>query len=192
MRIIAGEARGRPIVAPDGQGTRPPLDRMRGSIFDILGGAGEDAEEVLDLYAGSGSFGLEAISRGARRATFVERDPIALRALERNILDLGFSARARVMRKDALRWPAPPGQAGGEDVLYDLAFVDPPFRVFAEAAAAAEMLDRVEALVATVLRPGGVLVLRHPTDSGVMPRRAPAGSRVFGESTVLIFGLPPK
>src|SRR2546422_4878742 len=102
MRIIGGEARGRPIRTPAGRETRPALDRVRESVFAILGERLEGAS-VLDLFAGAGGFGLEAVSRGAHRVVFVERDPAALRVLERNIRDLGFGGRAEVVKGDALR-----------------------------------------------------------------------------------------
>ena len=89
MRIIAGKAKGRRLIAPDSKGTRPVTDRVREAVFSILGSWVEEAS-VLDLYAGSGSFGLEALSRGARTATFVENGAKALIALRRNIETVGL------------------------------------------------------------------------------------------------------
>jgi 16S rRNA (guanine966-N2)-methyltransferase len=109
MRIISGELGGRQFEAPPGEGTRPLLDRVRTALFDWLGAKVDDAR-VLDLYAGSGSQGLEALSRGASRALFVERGAPALATLKRNVVGLGLEERARIVRGDALaerNWSAP-------------------------------------------------------------------------------------
>src|SRR6185312_9886133 len=116
MRIIAGSHRGQTIHAPRGLDTRPTSDRVRESVFNIVGPL--DGASVLDLYAGSGAMGLEALSRGAGRATFVERDPDAVRAIERNLDKLKL--RATVLRQDAL------AALAAETRKYDLVLVDPP------------------------------------------------------------------
>src|SRR3954464_12918408 len=95
MRIIAGRLGGRTLVAPHGRGTRPTSDRVREALFSILGDL--SGAEVLDLYAGTGALGLEAISRGAARATFVERARPALVALRANIDKLGVSSQCEVL-----------------------------------------------------------------------------------------------
>lgn len=120
MRVVAGELRGRKLVAPGSTATRPTTDRVREAIFnaltslDVLVGA-----KVCDLYAGSGALGIEAISRGASHCTFVEKDRAALSAIHANIGALGLTGRTRVVAGDASRMSA------GLDV--DLAFVDPPY-----------------------------------------------------------------
>jgi 16S rRNA (guanine966-N2)-methyltransferase len=121
MRIIAGEWRGRRIEAPKGTLVRPTADRVREAWMNIVRDELPDAL-VLDLCAGSGALGLEALSRGAARCDFVERAGPSLRVLERNIAMLGAGDRARVIRGDALRHVAglPPG-------AYDVAFADPPY-----------------------------------------------------------------
>jgi len=118
MRIIAGTAKGRRLIAPDSKGTRPVTDRVREAVFSIVGAWVEEAN-VLDLYAGSGSFGLEALSRGARAATFVENGAKALIALRRNIetLDLGGTVVSSTVSDYLNR------SAGS----YDLVFMDPPW-----------------------------------------------------------------
>ncbi len=135
MRIIAGSARGRRIVAPEGRSTRPITDRAKEGIFNMLVSLGgvEDAV-VLDLYAGAGSFGLECLSRGAQHVTFVERSRPALGALRKNLETLGFDSRATVLAvpvEQALVSLASLGHEaslGGEDSLpFDLAFCDPPY-----------------------------------------------------------------
>ena len=181
MRIIAGEARGRPIVAPRGDETRPALDRTRESIFAILGDAAEGAA-VLDLFAGSGAFGLEALSRGAHSALFIENSASAIRALERNLADLGFEGRATVLRTDALRNPAP---ADGES--YELVFFDPPFALFGDPRTAARLASRVEEILAGLLAQGGTLVVRLPERQKIEIGVAPDDRRAFGASDVLFF-----
>ncbi len=123
MRIIAGTARGRKIIAPDGQGTRPITDRAKEAIFNMLVSLGgvEDAI-VFDLFAGSGSFGLESLSRGARHVTFVENDRRALKTLEENIRTLGFSGQTTILSVPVERAVQTIGHA-------DIAFCDPPYRL---------------------------------------------------------------
>ena len=195
MRIIAGEARGRPIVAPRGEETRPALDRTRESIFSILGDTIEGAS-VLDLFAGSGAFGLEALGRGARSVVFVENNPAALRSLERNIKELGFEGRSRVRRSDALTTPARdpahepaqqqgPTQQNGD--AYDFVFLDPPFALLDHPGAAERLRARVEELLAGDLASDGALVLRLPAERELPLLRRPQDQRLFGASRVLFY-----
>lgn len=124
MRVIAGELKGRRLKAPDLPGLRPTSDRVREAIFDALDARGlvEDAV-VLDLFAGSGALGVEALSRGAARVDFVESDSKAVRAIEANLASIGTLAeRGRVVRAEALSYlESGPRRA-------DLALVDPPYR----------------------------------------------------------------
>ena len=122
MRVIAGRFGGRRLQAPPGAATRPTSDRVREALFSILGRRVEDAA-VLDLFAGSGALGLEALSRGAARVTFVDSAPAALRALRANLAALG--ADAEVVRADALKWLR---AASGRERQYSLVFLDPPYR----------------------------------------------------------------
>ena len=121
MRIIAGEWRGRRLAAPEGMDTRPTADRVRETLFSMLvsrlGSFGQ--LRVADLYAGSGALGLEALSRGAAWACFVEQDPRALAALRANIGSLGAGDRARIFARSAENLP--PEQP------FDLVFADPPY-----------------------------------------------------------------
>lgn len=133
MRIIAGEFRGTNLHSPKGEGTRPMLDRMKESLFSILGGH-FDGMRALDLFAGTGSLGLEAISRGATHCTFLESDPSALEVLRRNVEKLRVGNRARVLKWDALSWRPPAPKAGsegtaGEPERFDLFFYDPPYKL---------------------------------------------------------------
>jgi 16S rRNA (guanine966-N2)-methyltransferase len=120
MRVVAGRLGGRRIEAPPGGGTRPTTDKVRQAVFNALGSLGvvQDAL-VADLYAGSGAMGIEALSRGAVRCTFVERDREALAALRANLTHLGLGDVSRVVAGDAL------AAAAGLDV--DLVFADPPY-----------------------------------------------------------------
>jgi 16S rRNA (guanine966-N2)-methyltransferase len=121
VRIIAGEWRGRTIEAPPGQATRPTADRVRETLFSMLAsrlGSFEDLR-VADLFAGSGALGLEALSRGAASATFVETDSAAAAAIRRNAEKLGASGRVRVIAGSALALP--------RSEPFDLMFADPPY-----------------------------------------------------------------
>ena len=147
MRIIGGEAKGRRLKAPEGAGTRPTADRVRETIFNILGQhfAGE---RVLDLYAGSGALALEAVSRGASAAVLVERDPKAFRVCQENVATLGFGTRTELVRGEVL---AALSKLPG---AFDLVFIDPPY---AEGPAEALQLLGERGLVA----PGGRVVAEH-------------------------------
>ena len=122
MRIVAGRFGGRRLVAPSGRGTRPTSDRVREALFSILGPL--DGERALDLYAGSGALGLEALSRGAAAGVFVERDARALEALRANVEALG--AEADVRRAEVL---AALREARRRGESYDLVLCDPPYRL---------------------------------------------------------------
>jgi 16S rRNA (guanine966-N2)-methyltransferase len=128
MRIVGGKDRGRRLVAPPGEAVRPTSDRAREALFNILSHGDFAAEgipfvdaAVLDAFAGTGAFGLEALSRGAAEAVFIENDRAALAALRRNIADLDETARARVIVGDATRPPRAP-------LACAVAFVDPPYK----------------------------------------------------------------
>ena len=126
MRIIGGKHRGRALAAPEGSAVRPTSDRAREALFDILahGRFGEhpvyEEARVLDAFAGTGAFGLEALSRGALHASFIEKDRAALAALRDNVVKLGETENAALLRGDALH---PPRAAAP----CTLAFLDPPY-----------------------------------------------------------------
>ena len=136
MRVVAGELRGRRLVMPAGAATRPTADRVREAVFSILGDV--SGLRVLDLFAGSGALGIEALSRGAAELELVDRDRSAVAAIERNLSDLGLEARLH--RRDVLRWlkAQPTGTAFG------LVFCDPPYDAAVRLAAAlAERLPQI-------------------------------------------------
>ena len=134
MRVIAGEFKGRRLHTARGSRTRPTADRVREALFSMLGDV--SGARVLDLYAGSGALGIEALSRCAETAVFVERDQAALSALRRNLDAVG--AHAEVRRQDVLRFLARP------EGTYDLVFCDPPYDV--APAVAGALTDALPAL----------------------------------------------
>ncbi|HUP74553.1 MAG TPA: 16S rRNA (guanine(966)-N(2))-methyltransferase RsmD [Acidimicrobiales bacterium] len=122
MRIVAGSARGRRLVVPEGTDVRPTSDRVREAVFNALYSLDDavDGAVVLDLFAGTGALGLEALSRGAAKVTFVENHRDAATALSANIAALGFADRSTVIRTDARRWLS-------QAPHFDVAFLDPPY-----------------------------------------------------------------
>jgi 16S rRNA (guanine966-N2)-methyltransferase len=172
VRIISGSRKGHTIQAPVGRGTRPTSDRVRESIFNILGPV--DDATVLDLYAGSGAMGLEALSRGAASAVFVERDPDAIRAIERNLDKLRL--RGTVLRQDAIAVLA------GEKRKYDLVFVDPPYEMYAD------LEPQLARYLPSVVAENGVVVVE--TDARVEPDLPleQRTSRKYGSVRVTVYG----
>jgi 16S rRNA (guanine(966)-N(2))-methyltransferase RsmD len=117
VRVVAGRFKGRTLHAPPGRGTRPTSDKVRGAIFSVLGDI--EGLDVLDLFAGSGALGIEALSRGATSAVFVDSDQTAVTVIRRNLEGVGVEAP--VQRRDALRY-----LAAGEG-RFELVFLDPPY-----------------------------------------------------------------
>ena len=128
MRIIAGKHRGRPIRVPRSEGVRPTADRVRESMFDILQHGidweGFEGCRALDVFAGTGACGLEALSRGAEHATFLDLDPAALMAIRRNAGSFGEARSIALLKLDATRLPPPPAAAAAP---CGFAFLDPPY-----------------------------------------------------------------
>jgi 16S rRNA (guanine966-N2)-methyltransferase len=176
VRIIAGERKGHTIYAPKGLDTRPTSDRVRENVFNIVAPWVEDAR-VLDLYAGSGAMGLEALSRGARAAVFVEADPEAVRAIERNLDKLRLTG-ATVLRINVTAGLAQEAASGRK---YDLVLVDPPYAMTDYAPLARYF--------PAVLADDGLLVLEtaartEPEVSGLAVRT----TRKYGSTRVTVFG----
>lgn len=175
MRVIAGEFGGRRLASARAAGLRPTADRVREALFSILGDEVRGAR-VLDLYAGTGALALEALSRGARTATCVERSGAALDALERNVRDLGLDRRVRVRRGDALAFAR---RLRGGPSRYDLVFCDPPY---------ADPLDPVlrEVVGEEWWTTAAVLehaASRHPD----VPAGLEADTRRYGDTALTIF-----
>jgi 16S rRNA (guanine966-N2)-methyltransferase len=156
MRVIAGQWGGRRLQAPPGDATRPTSDRVREALFSVLGDR-VDGARVLDLFAGSGALGIEALSRGAHEATFVDSAPGAIRSLKANLAALGSAPEVR--RQDAMRFL---GSASAGARQYDLVFLDPPYRL------AGRLGAELSAILPAVLAPGAVVVTesdrRDPLD----------------------------
>lgn len=166
LRVMSGRFRGRRLLAPGGKDTRPSSGRMRLAVQNILGSGGTEGASVLDLYAGTGASGIEALSRGARRALFVEKAAGALQALERNVLALGLGpGEARVLRSDAagaLRIGRPLAFEP-----FDLVFCDPPYEVFQVPAAERGLREALGALAGRGgLSPGATVIVEHPAEGG--------------------------
>jgi 16S rRNA (guanine966-N2)-methyltransferase len=175
MRIIAGAAKGRRLVAPRGLGTRPMTDRVKEALFSSLGAAVFDAR-VLDLYAGTGSLGLEALSRGAADATFVEQDRAALTALRANVAAVGLGGD--IVAGSVERFLVDEGER------FDLAFVDPPY-----ALPLASLNDVLSRLTASLVR-GAVVVLhrRHGDEAqAAVPSLVVTDRRHYGSAELWRF-----
>ena len=183
MRIVGGRHRGRRLLAPPGDIVRPTSDRAREALFNILSHGRLTAEGVpfadavvLDAFAGTGALGLEALSRGAAEALFIEQDREALVILRRNIAALGEDAQARIIAGDATRPPRAPSACG-------LVFIDPPYR----SGLAAPALAALDA--AGWLMPGALAILELAAREELAP---PTGfilldERVYGAARLLFF-----
>ena len=187
MRVTGGQLAGRRLSAPRGSAVRPTSDRVRESLFARLEPL--DGVTVLDLFAGTGALGIEALSRGAASAVFVERAGPSLRCLERNLEVLGLGDRARVLRSEVHRAIRRLARSGPG---FSLVLMDPPY----EAADAVEVMREVRRC--GILAPGGVLVLetsrRHPP--GRVPGLVPLDERLHGDTLIVRYqarqaGGPP-
>ncbi|WP_237216835.1 16S rRNA (guanine(966)-N(2))-methyltransferase RsmD [Falsiroseomonas oryziterrae] len=184
MRIVAGRHRGRSLAAPPGQGTRPTADRVRQALFDMLwhapwaGRDTMDGARVLDAFAGTGALGLEALSRGAAHATFIEQDRAALAALRANVASLREAEATSVIAGDATRPPRAPAPC-------TLLFLDPPY--------GKELVPRAVAALGTAgwIAPGALVVAElgkaEPLD---LPGYAPLAERAHGAARIVILRAP--
>lgn len=174
MRVIAGTAGGRRLVAPKGRDVRPTSDRVKEALFSSLAPRLPGAR-VLDLYAGSGALAIEALSRGAAAAVLVERNRAALAAIEHNLAATGFTAAARVTTGDL---PQALGQLIG---LFDVVFLDPPY------ALAEDEVVAVLAALVPLLAPGGAVRLEWPARRPAPPwpeGLSPGRVRRYGDTTI--------
>jgi len=175
MRIIAGSHRGRRIAAPKGAHTRPTGDRVREALFDLVGAV--DGASVLDLYAGSGALGLEALSRGAARCVFAETDPAACRVIRRNLEQLGLQG-GRVVQRDAAAFLR--GEVAG-GTRHVLVLADPPYERW-------ELVQaELAALLPSVVAPSGLAVVE--TSARVEPQLPLdlVTSRRYGSARLTLF-----
>ena len=187
MRIVAGAHRGRAIVAPKGHSTRPTADRTRQAMFNVLEHAAWapdlDEARVIDLYAGSGALGLEALSRGAAYCLFVDNDAAARAAAQANLEILKLEDRSRLDRRDATRLGA---RATADGAPYDLAFLDPPYAKGLAESALAALTD------GAWLAPGALVVVER--GAGEAPLLAPGyetlDSRAWGAARVWFLKAP--
>lgn len=175
IRITGGTARGTPLVEPRGLRLRPTSGLVREAVFNILGDLVEDAQ-VLDLYAGTGALGIEALSRGGAHATFVEAEAAGCEAILQSLARAGLSERGTVMRG---RLPSALSSLPGP---YDIIFMDPPYQL----ETAAETLMAIPPLLA----PRGILVYEHA--SRYNPPERPAAlhmqeRRVYGDSAIALY-----
>jgi 16S rRNA (guanine966-N2)-methyltransferase len=168
VRIVAGEHRGRRIAAPPGTSTRPTADRVREALFSIVGPVG--GLDVLDLFAGSGALGLEALSRGAASATLVERDRAAAACIRANVATLAVGDRARVAARD---WRAALAAERAAGRTFGLCLCDPPY----------SLTDRVVAQLGALLEPlvaaPGIVVIEH---SAARPPPEPSGLEIVSRT----------
>ena len=153
-RIIGGELKGRPLTVPKGFATRPLRALARRSLFDILGPSVREAR-VADLYAGAGTVGFEALSRGASELCLIERAPAAVKALEASIKTFGVEDRVRVVRSDVRRFVlSPPPEP------FDFIYAGPPYPLWSGDGRAE--LEEIAAALAGLVAPGGLVVLEAP------------------------------
>ena len=172
MRIVAGELGGRRLAAPRGGDVRPTTDRVREALFSILGDV--SGLSVLDLFAGTGALGLEAISRGAAGATLVDVD---VGSAEANVEALGVSDRCEVVRGDAIRF------LGRDPGSYDLVFCDPPYRL------ARRFASELEEHLPDRLRAGGRVIVESRAGDALELGLPLLDSREYGSTAIRIHGV---
>ena len=188
IRIVGGKHRGRTLATPEGSATRPTASRAREALFNVLVHAkwAEDGTSplvearVLDGYAGSGALGLEALSRGAAHATFLDSDPAAIRSIGENLRKLGETATAKVVRADVTR--PPPAREP-----CDLVFLDPPYRS-GQGAAAISALAEAGWLAADAIV---TVELAHNEDIAAPPGFAVIDQRRYGAAKIVILKRTP-
>jgi 16S rRNA (guanine966-N2)-methyltransferase len=173
MRIVAGRHKGRRLRAPAGAGTRPTADKVREALFSILGPV--DGLCVLDLYAGSGALGIEALSRGAASATFVESARAPLAAIRAN-LD-AIDEEAEVVASDAIKWLR---DAGKRETRFDLVFCDPPYD------AAPRVVQPLADLLPRVTAPQALIVIESSKRNPLVLDLPLRDERTYGDTRIAI------
>ena len=186
MRVVTGEAKGRKLKAPRTAGTRPIIDRVKTALFDILSVRVEGAR-FLDLFAGTGSVGIEALSRGAASATFIEKNYSVLKLVRENLKITGLEDRAETLHMDAFKFLQSYAAENGKQIReYDIIYVAPP-QYHEMAARALRLLDNSQLVPGT----GLVIIQIHPKERPVvaavpLTRLALTDERRYG-STLLMF-----
>ncbi len=173
VRIVAGERRGHRLKVARGGATRPTSEKVREAVFSALGPV--SGLNVLDLFAGTGAMGLEAVSRGAARCLFVEEDPVVAAVLRENIAFLDYESRCQVIEGT---YQGTLQRLVGRGAEYDLLFVDPPYRMLAEV----EVM--LIPMLSSILSTDGVAVVEGDKSSQVTLGQAPVFDRIYGDTRV--------
>ena len=183
MRIIAGEFRGRKLLAPDNDATRPITDRAKQSLFDILAPR-IAASRVYDCFAGTGSMGLECLSRGASHVMFFETDRSALARLKKNVEAVGATTRSQVIAQDLFQWFRGLSTQSAAQVRADLVFLDPPYRFLRERPG--ELRELASSLASSHLAvENGIVIFRHDArDRLELPPLVRYDERTYGGMTI--------
>jgi 16S rRNA (guanine966-N2)-methyltransferase len=176
MRVIAGRLGGRRLKAPRGTGTRPTSDRVREALFSMLGDV--QGASVLDLFAGTGALGIEALSRGAQSVVFVERDPSAIRTLKQNLTELELEAGEAELRRADVFAALQSARKGAEK--YDLVFIDPPYR------RARDWAPELSALLPPLLGPAARVVVESDRRTPLALDMAIEHDRRYGDTSIRI------
>jgi 16S rRNA (guanine966-N2)-methyltransferase len=174
IRIISGQFGGRKIEAPDNSRTHPMSERIRNALFNSIGGE-VVGSEVLDAFAGTGAIGLEALSRGAKAVTFVERDRIAAKILGKNVTTLAAEDQATIIRTSVANW-----LDNSNPELFDLIFADPPYHD--------PQFSTVSRLYG-LLKPGGLMILSHPgrSEAPTKPGVVVVDNRSYGNADLTFY-----
>ncbi|MEJ6512741.1 MAG: 16S rRNA (guanine(966)-N(2))-methyltransferase RsmD [Actinomycetota bacterium] len=185
MRVVAGEAGGRRLIAPEGSDTRPTLDRVREAMFNSLVSLGAvDGAKVLDLYAGSGALGIEALSRGALSCVFVDTGRDARKVIATNLVTTGFVDQSIVAPQDAVTWLRQASTSAGlEHPRFDLVLIDPPY------AAEDDLWSEVLSFVG-IIAAGGVVVAESARPLSVPEGWDAQKEKRYGGTLVTVL-LPP-
>ena len=180
MRVISGDLKGRRLINPEGTMVRPTGSRVKEALFSILGDTIVDST-FLDCFCGTGNIGIEAVSRGAARAFFIERNPRVVEILKRNVKNLGLGDRVSVMTLDALKGIKAIGKLG---VSADIIFLDPPYAYNRTGEIIFSLLEH------GVIAPAGVLIWQHSTKT--VPGHSygdlkPDSTRIYGDTGITFF-----
>ncbi|MGD0153922.1 MAG: 16S rRNA (guanine(966)-N(2))-methyltransferase RsmD [Thermacetogeniaceae bacterium] len=179
LRVIGGIAKGRRLKTRKTMNLRPATDFIKEALFNILAVQVIDAH-FLDLFAGSGSIGIEALSRGARQAVFVEKDPLTAALIRDNLAITGFTSQGQVYVGDVLKALTSLQKSG---CRFDLAFIDPPFRQDLVTPSLARLLQL------ELIRPGGLIVTRSYVREKAMTEIAPVRMRAYGDSVLRFYSI---